>query len=109
MLELNNIQKEKKLSASLYAKLEYFNPAGSSKDRVALQMILDTREKGILKEGATIIEPTSGNTGIGLCAVASTYGYHVIIVMLDTMSQERITLMKAYGAKVVLTPGHLGM
>lgn len=109
MLELNNIQKEKKLSASLYAKLEYFNPAGSSKDRVALQMILDAREKGILKEGATIIEPTSGNTGIGLCAVASTYGYHVIIVMPDTMSQERITLMKAYGAQVVLTPGHLGM
>lgn len=109
ILELNHIQKEKNLQASIYAKLECFNPAGSSKDRVALQMILDAKDKGLLKEGATIIEPTSGNTGIGLCAVASTFGYHAIIVMPDTMSQERITLMKAYGAKVVLTPGHLGM
>lgn len=109
ILQLHHMQEKHHLKANIYAKLEYFNPAGSVKDRVAKQMIEDARKKGLLKDGSTIIEPTSGNTGIGLCAVGTTYGYHVIIVMPDTMSQERITLMKAYGAEVVLTPGAKGM
>lgn len=109
ILQLHNIQNIEHLKANIFAKLEYFNPAGSMKDRVAKQMIMDAREQGKLKDGATIIEPTSGNTGIGLCAVGTTLGYKVIIVMPDTMSQERITLMKAYGAKVVLTEGSKGM
>ena len=109
LLELVQIEKKHNLSAKLLAKLEFFNPAGSVKDRVAVQMILDAEEKGLLKNGSVIIEPTSGNTGIGLCAVAATRGYRVIIVMPDTMSQERRLLMKAYGAELVLTDGKLGM
>ena len=109
LLELTKIEKKQGLSAHLIAKLESFNPAGSVKDRVALQMILDGEEKGLLKPGSVIIEPTSGNTGIGLCAVAATRGYRVIIVMPDTMSMERRLLMKAYGAELVLTDGKLGM
>lgn len=109
ILQLHNIQEKESLKAQLFAKLEYYNPAGSVKDRVAKQMIEDAISKGLLKPGSTIIEPTSGNTGIGLCAVASTLGYKVIIVMPDTMSQERRTLMKAYGAELVLTPGAQGM
>lgn len=109
IIELHNIENEMNLKAHLLAKLEYFNPGGSAKDRVARQMILDAREKGLLKEGATIIEPTSGNTGIGLCAVCASLGYKAIIVMPDSMSEERKTLMKAFGAQLVLTPGALGM
>ena len=97
------------LPARVLAKLEYFNPAGSAKDRVALSMIRDAEEKGILKEGSTIIEPTSGNTGIGLACVAAARGYRTIIVMPDSMSAERQMLMTAYGAELVLTPGKLGM
>ena len=109
LLELTQIEKKYRLGARLLAKLESFNPAGSVKDRVALQMIVDAEEKGLLKQGSVIIEPTSGNTGIGLCAVAATRGYRVIIVMPDTMSVERQLLMKAYGAELVLTKGTLGM
>ncbi|MEG0276437.1 MAG: cysteine synthase A [Coprobacillus sp.] len=109
ILQLHKMKENDHLKANIYAKLESFNPAGSIKDRVALQMIEDAIKDGKLKEGATIIEPTSGNTGIGLCAVASTLGYKVIIVMPDTMSEERRTLMKAYGASLVLTPGNEGM
>ena len=109
LLELGGIQKEKGLKARLLAKLECFNPAGSAKDRVALAMILDAEEKGRLKPGGTIIEPTSGNTGIGLACVAAARGYKAIILMPDTMSIERQLLMKAYGAQVELTPGALGM
>lgn len=109
LLELKNIEKEFALKARLLAKLEYFNPAGSVKDRVALAMIDDAEKRGLLKPGATIIEPTSGNTGIGLCCVAAARGYHAIIVMPDTMSMERRLLMKAYGAQLVLTPGTQGM
>ena len=109
LLELSGIQKEKNLGARLLAKLECFNPAGSAKDRVALSMILDAEESGRLAPGGTIIEPTSGNTGIGLACVAAARGYKAIIVMPDTMSIERQLLMKAYGAEVVLTPGALGM
>ena len=94
---------------NVYAKLEYLNPAGSTKDRAAYSMILDAKEKGILKSGATIIEPTSGNTGIGLAMAAAALGYEVILTLPDTMSQERRTLLKAYGAKLVLTDGKLGM
>lgn len=98
-----------KLNSSIFAKLEYFNPAGSVKDRVALKMILDAEEDGRLKPGGTIIEPTSGNTGIGLSYIGVLKGYNVIITMPDTMSQERIKTMEAYGAKVILTDGALGM
>lgn len=107
LLELKNI--EKNLSARILAKLEYLNPAGSVKDRVALAMIEDAETKGLLKPGSTIIEPTSGNTGIGLAAIAAARGYHVIIVMPDSMSMERRLLMAAYGAKLVLTEGAKGM
>lgn len=109
ILQLHNIQENESLKANIYAKLEYYNPAGSVKDRVAKQMIEDAISTGHLKPGSTIIEPTSGNTGIGLCAVASTLGYKTIIVMPDTMSEERRILMKAYGAELVLTPGVQGM
>jgi len=109
LLELTNLEKTEQLSATLLAKLEFFNPAGSAKDRVALNMILDAEEKGILKPGATIIEPTSGNTGIGLAAVATCRGYKAVIVMPDSMSAERQILMGAYGAQLVLTPGAEGM
>ena len=109
LLELKNIEKEAGLQARLLAKLECFNPAGSIKDRVALSMILDAEEKGILKPGGAIIEPTSGNTGIGLAAISASRGYRAIIVMPDTMSVERQLLMTAYGAELVLTPGAKGM
>ena len=109
LLELTNIEKDDALGAKVLAKLEYLNPAGSAKDRVALSMILDAEEKGILKPGSTIIEPTSGNTGIGLAAVAAARGYRVIIVMPDSMSKERCLIMGAYGAELVLTPGKDGM
>ena len=109
LLELTNIRKKYGLKARILAKLEYFNPAGSAKDRVALQMINDAEEAGVLKPGATIIEPTSGNTGIGLASIAAARGYRIIIVMPDSMSMERRLLMKAYGAELVLTPGAQGM
>ena len=109
LLELTGIEKELSLKARLLAKLEYLNPAGSVKDRVALNMILDAEEKGILKPGATIIEPTSGNTGIGLACVAAARGYKTVIVMPDSMSVERQQLIAAYGAELVLTPGAQGM
>ena len=109
LLELTQLEKKNQLSARILAKLELFNPAGSAKDRVALSMILDAEEKGLLKPGATIIEPTSGNTGIGLASVAAVRGYRAIIVMPDSMSAERQMLMKAYGADLVLTPGAEGM
>lgn len=109
LLELRQIATQKQLRSRLLAKLEFMNPAGSVKDRVALNMILDAEEKGLLTPGATIIEPTSGNTGIGLAAVAAGRGYRVIIVMPDTMSMERRLLMGAYGAQLVLTDGKLGM
>ena len=109
LLELSNFNKKKELPATVIAKLEYFNPAGSVKDRVALAMIEDAEAKGILQPGATIIEPTSGNTGVGLAFVSSAKGYHLILTMPDTMSIERRNLLKALGAKVVLTPGAEGM
>ena len=109
LLELSNIEKEYSLKARLVAKLEYFNPAGSAKDRIAKAMIDKAEEEGTLKAGSVIIEPTSGNTGIGLASVAAARGYRSIIVMPDTMSIERIKIMKAYGAEVVLTDGKLGM
>ena len=109
LLELKKIEKEFNLKARILAKLEYFNPAGSVKDRIAKEMILDAEEKGILKSGSTIIEPTSGNTGIGLAAVGTARGYKVILVMPETMSVERRMMMKAYGAEIVLSEGSKGM
>ena len=109
LLELCGIEKALGTSARLLAKLEFFNPAGSVKDREALAMIDDAEKKGLLKPGAVIIEPTSGNTGIGLACVAASRGYRVIIVMPDSMSIERQKLMAAYGADLVLTPGAQGM
>ncbi|RHM58481.1 cysteine synthase A [Coprobacillus sp. AF33-1AC] len=109
LVRLNKIIKKDDLKADVLAKLEYFNPAGSVKDRIAKEMVLDALDKGLIKEGATLIEPTSGNTGIGLSAVATSLGLKIIITMPDTMSVERRNLMKAYGAKLVLTPGSEGM
>lgn len=109
LLELTHIEKEYGLKAKILAKLEYFNRAGSVKDRIAKGMIDDAEQKGLLKKGSVIIEPTSGNTGIGLASVAAARGYRIIIVMPETMSVERRQLMKAYGAELVLSPGDKGM
>ena len=109
LLQLCNIQKDKKLQATLLAKAEGMNPAGSAKDRVALEMIRSARAEGRLPDGGTIIEPTSGNTGIGLAALAAAEGYRMIVIMPDTMSVERQRLCKAYGAQVILSPGAQGM
>ena len=109
LMEVCNLEKQYNMKASVLTKLEYLNPAGSVKDRAAKFMIKDAEEKGILKEGSVIIEPTSGNTGIGLASLAASKGYRMILTMPDTMSVERINLLKAYGAEVVLSEGKLGM
>ena len=109
LVRLNNLIKKEGLEADVLAKLEYFNPAGSVKDRIAKEMILDAMEKGLINENTTLIEPTSGNTGIGLSAVATSLNLKIIIIMPETMSVERRNLMKAYGAELVLTPGSEGM
>lgn len=109
LLELSNLEKQLGLKAKILAKLESFNPAGSAKDRIALSMLNEAEKEGTLLPGGTVIEPTSGNTGIALAAIGAARGYRVIIVMPDTMSAERIKTMKAYGAEVILTPGQLGM
>ena len=109
LVKLNNFSKGKDLKGEILAKLEFKNPAGSVKDRVALKMVIDAEEKGILKKGATIIEPTSGNTGIGLASVAVARGYKAVLTMPETMSVERRNLLKAYGAEIVLTDGKKGM
>lgn len=109
LLELSNIMSFEEADAQILAKLENFNPTGSAKDRPALEMLLDAEAKGVLKKGSVIIEPTSGNTGIGLAAIGASKGYRVIIIMPDTMSEERIKLTRAYGAEVILTEGKKGM
>ncbi len=109
LLKLNDIIGDADTKAEIYGKLEYFNPAGSAKDRIAKAMVDDAEAKGLLKPGATIIEPTSGNTGIGLASVAAARGYKIILTMPETMSVERRNLLKAYGAEIVLTPGATGM
>ena len=109
LLQLNSYSKKENLNTNIVAKLEYFNPAGSVKDRIALAMIEDAEKRGVIKPGATIIEPTSGNTGVGLAFVSAVKGYKLILTMPETMSIERRNLVKAYGATVVLTPGSAGM
>ena len=109
LLEVKNLEKELNLQARVLVKLEYFNPAGSVKDRAALQMITEAEENGTLKQGSAIIEPTSGNTGIGLASIAASRGYRAIFVMPETMSIERRKLLKGYGAEIVLTEGAKGM
>lgn len=109
LLSMERMKERYQFNANIYAKLEYLNPSGSVKDRTALSMILDAEEKGLLKPNATIIEPTSGNTGIGLAAMGIARGYQVILTMPDTMSEERKNILRAYGAKIVLTDGALGM